>query len=130
MNKDKKNQKGMILLLTLFILSSILVVTLAAADLVMAGIRMNRLVGYSSLAFFAAEAGMERSLWEARTWEARGEANPLPDMASVQNLFFGSLSNGSSYTVDYASSTPNVTFKSIGSFGGVKRSVESTFEIR
>ena len=114
--------------MTLLILSGILVVTLTAADLVFAGIRMNRLTGYSSLAFFASEAGLERALWEARTWKARGAPNPLPDAPTQANLFSGSLSNGSSYIVDYASSTPTVTFKSVGDYRGAKRSVESTYE--
>ena len=115
------------MLLTLFILSGILVVTLAAADLVLAGIKMNRLTGYSNLAFFASEAGMERALWEARTWETREAPNPLP-AGDQENLFTGILLNGSSYTVKYASSTPDVTFSSIGSYGGAKRSVESTYQ--
>ena len=123
-----KNNQGVILLLTLLILSGILVVTLGAAEIVFSGIKMNRLVGYSSLAFFAAEAGLERALWEGRTWQARGAPNPLPNAAAWPNLFSGNLSNGSSYKVDFASSTPEVTFKSIGDFRGAKRSVESRYE--
>lgn len=123
------------MLMTLFILSSILVVSLAAADLVLAGLKMNRLTGYSSLAFFASEAGLERALWEAR----KNPLFSLPNEAEVKPIFppippnpVGSkifLNNNSAYTVDYASSTPYVTFKSIGSYAGVKRSVESTYEV-
>jgi len=123
----KENSRGVILLLTMFILTGILVVTLGAADIIFSGIKMNRLTGYSSVAFFAAEAGLERALWEARTWEARGASNPLPDV-DTPNLFSDNLSGGSSYKVDFASSTPYVTFTSIGSYSGVKRSVESTYE--
>lgn len=120
-----KNQKGVVLLLTLLILSSILVVTLGAAGLVFAGITMNRLTGYSGLAFSASEAGLERALWEARK---NGYA--LPDAAEVKPLFASTpLNNGSTYYVDYASTTPFVTFKSIGSFNGAKRSVESTYQV-
>jgi len=114
--KKIKNQKGVIILLTLLILSSILVVTLTAADLVLAGIRMNRLTGYSSIAFFASEAGLERALWEARK-----NSNPNP--------FSDTLSNGSTYIVNYTFVYPDVTFKSIGSYMGAKRSVESTYEL-
>jgi len=123
MNKYKKNQTGVILLLTLFILSGILVITLGAADLVLAGIKMNRLAGYSSLAFFASEAGLERALWEARK-------NPsffLPDN-NQDGLFTELLGNSSSYVVNYASSTPDVAFTSIGSYRGAKRSIESTYQ--
>lgn len=133
---NKKNQKGVILLLTLLILSGILVVTLGAADLVFAGIRMNRLTGYSSLAFFASEAGMERALWEAR----KNPSFTLPNQAKVEPIFplippnpLNSkvfLNNGSAYIVNYASSTPNVTFKSIGDYLGAKRSVESTYQTK
>lgn len=123
MNKNIKNNRGVILLLTLFILSGILVITLGAADLVLAGLKMNRLTGYSSLAFFAAEAGMERALWEARK---NNYVLPNADTADVFSL--SDLGNGSAYQVNYASSTPNITFKSIGSYGGTKRSVESTYQ--
>lgn len=122
MNKIFKNQTGVILLLTLFILSGILVITLGAADLVLAGIKMNRLTGYSNLAFFAAEAGLERSLWEARK-----NSYPLPD-ADQNNIFENpDIGNSGAYSVNYATSTPNVTFKSIGAYRGTKRSVESTY---
>lgn len=127
--KIKGNKKGVVLLLTLLILSSILVVTLGAADLVIAGVKMNRQTGYSGIAFFAAEAGMERALWEAR------KNNLVLSNGNVNNIFncpgnppACPLSNSSSYVVDYATSTPKITFKSIGSYLGVKRSVESTYQ--
>lgn len=126
MNKTfKKNQTGIILLLTLFILSGILVITLGAADLVMAGIKMNRLTGYSNMAFFASEAGLERALWEARK-------NNYSLPADSQNSVFSNsdIGNGSAYQVNYAISTPNVTFTSIGDYRGAKRSVESTYEVQ
>ena len=119
----KKNQKGVILILAIFILTSILVITLGAADLVFAGIKMNRLTGYSNLAFFASEAGLERALWEVRK-----NSYPLPNI-DTNNIFSnGNIGNNSAYKVDYSTSTPNVTFKSIGSYLGAKRSVQSTFE--
>jgi len=121
--KQFKNQTGVILLLTMFILSGILIITLGAADLVMAGIKMNRLTGYSSLAFFASEAGLEQALWEVRK-----NNSPLPDV-DQDNIFQNiNLGNNSSYIVNYATSSPNVIFTSIGFYGGAKRSVESFFE--
>lgn len=109
--------------MTLLILSGILVVTLTAADLVFAGIRMNRLTGYSSLAFFAAEAGLERALWEARK-----NNYVLPDSDTNDLFSLSDLGNNSAYTVDYSTSTPNITFKSIGDYKGARRSVESAYE--
>jgi hypothetical protein len=119
----RKNNKGVILLLTMLVLSSILVVTLSTADLIFAGIKMNRLTGYSNTAFFASEAGLERALWEARK---NGYVLPSIDRTSVFSL--ADLGNGSSYDVDYATSTPYVIFKSIGTYGDVKRSVEGKYE--
>jgi hypothetical protein len=118
-----EKEKGVILLLTLFILSGILVITLGAADLVFAGIRMNRLTGYSGLAFFASEAGLERALWEVRK-----NNYVLPNLDTIDVFSLADLGNGSAYQVNYATSTPNVTFKSIGVYRGVKRSVESTYQ--
>ena len=113
------------MLLTLLILSSILVVTLAAADLVLIGLKMNRLTGYSSLAFFASETGLERALWEARK-----NNYVLPGSSAVNVFNNANIGNGSAYQVDYATSTPNITFKSVGSYSGVKRSVESTYQVQ
>ncbi len=124
MNKTFKNNRGIILLMTVLILSGILVVALGAADLVMAGIRMNRLTGYSSLAFFASEAGMEKALWEARK-----NNYTLPDI-NTDNVFNSNLTNNSSYQVNYATSSPNIIFTSIGSHSGIKRSVESSYQLR
>lgn len=121
----KENRKGVILLLTLFILSGILVITLGAADLVLAGIKMNRLTGYSSLAFFASEAGMEKALWEARK-----NNYVLPNVDTTNVFSLGDIGNGSAYQVNYATSSPNVIFKSIGSYRGTKRSVESMYEVQ
>lgn len=124
-----KNNQGVALLLTLLMLSGILVVTLGAADLVLAGIKMNRQTGYSSLAFFASEAGLERALWEARKNGYVLLNADKPDILCPSDPPLCILGNSSSYVLNYATSTPNITFKSIGSFSGVKRSVESTYEV-
>jgi Tfp pilus assembly protein PilX len=110
-----KNNRGVILLMTLLILSSILVVTLGASDIVMAGIKMNRQTGYSSIAFFASEAGLEKALWEARK-----NNNAVSWPAT-------SLTNGSAYNVIYSNIGGNIIFQSIGSFNGVKRSTEGSY---
>jgi Tfp pilus assembly protein PilX len=119
-----KNNRGVILLMTLLILSSILVVTLGAADLVLAGVKMNRQTGYSSVAFFSSEAGLERALWEARK---NNYVLPNNNVNPPSSVFSGGLAIGSLYSVSYSTSTPNVTFKSIGSLSGVKRSTEGTY---
>jgi len=121
MSKMRNNQ-GVVLLMTILILSGVLVVTLAAADLVMAGLKMNRLTGYSNLAFFASEAGMERAMWEARR-----NNYSLPEQSQEGVFENANIGNNSSYFVNYSSSTPYVTFQSICSYRGVKRSVEGAY---
>lgn len=126
-----KSERGIILLLTLLILSGILVVTLTAADLVFAGIRMNRLAGYSGLAFFAAEAGMERALYTARQL---GYVYPNQNQVDFLNCSPAcALINGSSYVVKYATSTPQagfITFTAKGMYQGAERSVESAYQVQ
>jgi len=111
-------------LLTLLILSSILVVTLGAADLVAAGIKMNRQTGYSGLAFFAAEAGLERTLWEIRQ-----NNYSLPDGNGPVTLFNKTpLTNDSSYTVVFSREDGDIVLTSSGKYLEVQRAVEGTYE--
>ncbi|MEK7203411.1 MAG: hypothetical protein AAB653_03780 [Patescibacteria group bacterium] len=121
MNKYIKNNQGTALLMTLMILSSVLVVTLGAANLIMAGIIASRLEQSSVISYFATETGIERSLWEVRK-----NNYVLPDV-SADNIFgLSDLDNGSTYQVDYASSSPTITFTSTGSYNESKRSIQIT----
>jgi len=123
-NKKRiKNNRGTALLMTLLILSSILVVALATASLVMSGIKISRNQIQSAKAFFAAEAGAEKSLWAVRK-----DSYVLAD-TDQDNVFNGTLDNDSVYQVDYATTTPTVTFTSTGSYQQVKRSVTVGFAV-
>ncbi|MDD5291288.1 MAG: hypothetical protein PHZ04_04230 [Patescibacteria group bacterium] len=122
MNKIKNND-GTALLLTLLILSGILVVALGAASLIVPGIKMSRTQEQSIKAFFAAEAGAERALWEVRK-----NNYAVPDV-DTDNIFSSSLGNSSTYQVDSALSPPQVTFTSTGSYQQTRRSVAVNFEI-
>ncbi len=108
-------------MMTLLVLSSILIVTLAAAQIISSGIVMSRTQERSTKAFFAAEAGAERSLWEVRK---NYFALPPTDQSAI---FTGSLSNSTTYSVDYATSSPNVTFYSAGLYLGTKRTIQLDF---
>ncbi len=122
MRKIILNNNGTVLLITLLILTSILTVALGTASLIVPGIIMNRTQLGSTVAFYAAEAGAERALWEARK-----SPNPLPDV-DTDNLFTNpDLGNSASYDVDYAISSPIVTFTCNGIFQGARRSVQLVF---
>lgn len=118
-----KNNDGTALLLTLLILTSILVVALGAANLIIPGIRMSRTQEQSTKAFFAAEGGAERALWELRKnfYEA-------PEI-DTENVFSGSLTNNSVYQVDYSSVDFSATFTSTGRYQQTRRSVAVNFTV-
>ncbi len=117
----KKNNQGQILLLTLLILTSMMVASLAAVDFIVPGIKMSRTQAYSTIAYFAAEAGCERSLWEVYK-------NNFDTSRSDQNgIYQTTLNNGSTYVVNYDRSGNTRTFTAIGSYQGVSRSVEVSF---
>lgn len=116
-----KDNNGTVLLMTLLILSGILVVALGAASLVTSGIMMSRAQERSTKAYFAAEAGAERALWEVRK---NNYAAPDQDQ---ENVFSETLGNGASYSVDYATSSPNIYFTSNGSYRALARSVKIGF---
>jgi len=118
-----KSNKGTALLLTLLILTSILVVALGVANLIVPGIRMSRTQEQSTKAFFAAEAGAERALWEVRK-----NSYSLP-VSDTEDVFSGSLDNNSAYQVDYTIVASLVTFTSTGSYRQTMRSVAVDFEI-
>lgn len=62
-----KNQfGGTLLILTIIILTAVLTVVMAVADIVRNGLIIDRTQLESTKAFFAAEAGAERILWELR----------------------------------------------------------------
>jgi hypothetical protein len=123
--KDKKINKcnsltmqtGSALLMTSLVLGGFLLTSLTAAGMIFSGIQMVRVQTSSTKAFFAAEAGVEKALWEVRK---NGYSLPGSD---EKGIFSGTLDNGSTYSVDYTASTTNI-ITSIGEFDDTKRSVE------
>lgn len=104
--------------MTILILNSIVLISLAAAKLIFSGVQMSGAQSRSTKAYFAAEAGAERALWE---WRKNGYVMPA---SSQNNVFSGVLAGRASYQVDYELLSPNVIFKSNGSFGDLRRRVE------
>jgi hypothetical protein len=132
--KIKINSKGNALLMSLFILTGVLVVSLGAANLVSLGIKTHRTQQASAKAYFAAESGIERLLFEIRKngmdiSACDGSTNRYVDFTTQtcvgsENIY--SLSNGSEYSVVFVSNSP-ITFRSSGSFLGTERTVEVNF---
>jgi len=67
MNRFIKNQKGATaLLLTLLILMSMLFIAITASDIIRNGLQMSQAHLQSTKAYYGAESGTERMLWEIR----------------------------------------------------------------
>jgi hypothetical protein len=64
MNKtNKNNQKGVTILISILILSSVIILALGVADIVARSSRSSRNIGTSEVAYFAAEMGVEKALY-------------------------------------------------------------------
>lgn len=114
----KKKFKGSALLLTMFILAGMLIVSLSGAYIILVGIRASGIQSQSTKAYFGAEAGAERLLWELRN---NGYIYSTPSWTSV---FSDTLPvSGANYNV-YFSAFPPLVFTSIGEYQNTKRSVE------
>ncbi|MCG2686516.1 hypothetical protein L6278_00065 [Candidatus Parcubacteria bacterium] len=62
--KIKKNQQGIAVLLAVLILSSLTIIVLAVSDVVLRVGRSSRQIGYSEIAYYSAEAGIENALYQ------------------------------------------------------------------
>jgi len=118
-----QKKEGSALMLTLFILSAVMLIVMGGAATITAGLKSGRHQAHSTRAYFAAEAGAERLLYEIRKNGTFVDVND----AGTENVFgTTTLSNGAEYIVNYDSFPPFV-FTSIGGFLETQRSVEVRF---
>ena len=111
---NNKFCRGVSLYLTVMILALILSVALGSSLLLAGQIKSLRNIGNSVVAFYAAETGIERSLYAL-------------SKESIETQWQGQL-NGASYQVGYLSPGPdcsalNYCLKSIGAYKDVKRGI-------
>jgi len=111
-------KSGSALLLTMFIMAGMLIVAISGSSLVLAGIKAGGIQAQSTKAYFAAEAGSERLLWELRK---NSYYYSSPSTASV--IFSDTLSGGTNYQV-YFTDYPPLIFRSVGEYQNNRRSVE------
>lgn len=113
----KLNKKGSAILLTMFILSSMIIIAMSGSYLITAGIMAGASQAKSIKAYFAAESGAERFLWELRK-NSYSYTTPSGD-----SIFSDTLDSGATYNV-YFVDFPPLIFNSIGEYNNTKRSVE------
>jgi len=116
-NLSLKDRRGSALILTMFILAGMLIVSLGGAYVVFLGIKAGGIQAQSTRAYYAAETGIEKLLWELR-WNGASYSS-----STEVSLFEGTLQTNSSYKVYYVEFPPLV-FRSIGEYQNSKRSVE------
>jgi hypothetical protein len=140
-----KNQSGVIaVLISVIIMAAILTVTLAASAIIQNGIIMGKTQVHSTKSYFAAEAGLERLLYEIRndaspfntsTCSVNDYANLAADQCQA-GLSTITLSNSTTFNIQYRnpslstcppSGVCSVSFYSYGSFQGVQRAVEVAY---
>ncbi|MFA5131428.1 MAG: pilus assembly PilX N-terminal domain-containing protein [Patescibacteria group bacterium] len=113
-----KTKTGSALALTMFIIAGMLVVAMSGSYIILLGIKAAGVQSQSTKAYFAAEAGSEKILWELRQrgwWSTEN--------STEETVFEGTLPLGSDYKVYYTHFNP-IIFTSIGEFNKTKRSVE------
>lgn len=113
-------QSGSALILTMFILAGMMMVAFGGAYLVLLGLKTGGIQSQSTKAYYGAEAGAERLLWELRQ---NGWVYNAPGPNSV---FEGSLPDiGANYKVYFPGYPPtSLIFDSVGEFRNTKRSIE------
>ena len=119
-NKKALDKQGSALLMAILILSSIIAVSFSVSRMVMTAIETGGVQSQSVMAYYSAEAGAERILYDIRH-----EAIVLED---DPNLYSGTstLDNDAQYRVAVRQFNP-LKIISVGSFGSTQRSVELSF---
>lgn len=129
------------ILITVLILTSIITVTLISAEIIRNGIVMSRTQVYSTIAYFAAEAGAERFLYDIRygDFDPEGDASfnkkcIVFDPSDPLNNGYNScdntgevitLDNEAEYFVKFESDINTYSYAtSTGSYNDVKRVIK------
>jgi len=112
-----RKKSGSALVMTMFIMAGMLLVAMSGAYVVFLGIKAGSIQSQSTKAYYAAEAGAEKLLWELRQGGYAYADNP------GELIFQGDLQGGGSYDI-YFVEFPPLVFRSIGEYQTSKRSVE------
>jgi len=126
MSKERKiklGQRGVVsVILTVLLMSELLVIGLGMSILIIQQIKMSSQAGLSVVAFYAADAGAEKCLYQAR--KATGTECGTPGGGSIVNESIGTGVYTANYTAIFNGSN-NLT--SIGQLKGISRKLELTW---
>ena len=119
--KYKHSQKGISLIFSIFILTFVLGIALGGASILVQQIKITRDIGYSVIAFYAADSGIEDILMNRESPSSPcTEATPCP------------LDNGADYYIEIISTggdcpADNYCITSIGSYKYTSRAIEISY---
>ena len=113
------NQKATSLLLTLLVMAALLAIAIGVARLSIGEIKLLRDIPSSLIAYYAAESGVERALFEEWQLYPPG-AQDYPNCSIA-------LVNGSYYGTIVTRQGNNITIKTIGCYQNTQRSIEASF---
>jgi len=119
--------------MTFLILVSILTVSIGVANIALSQLKLGGAQVHSTKAYFAADAGAERFLYEVikksySPWTCNLDDNiDLDNQLCDTNSHTITMTNGAMFDVIYASSTAKV-IRSEGKFQETKRNIELEFE--
>ncbi|XOA42804.1 MAG: hypothetical protein ACKKMO_03360 [Candidatus Nealsonbacteria bacterium] len=109
------SQRGVSIMLAVFILSFLLAISMGISTILVRQIKIMREIGYSVIAFYAADAGIEVVLYEDRSIG-------LSDGYTTSTVFV----NDASYEVEFHTNDIT-TITSIGSYKNTKRAIETRY---
>lgn len=117
-------QRGASLLLVLLILTAILAIAFGVTGLMLGEIKISREVPRSLRAYYAAEAGIERSLYDIRRGSGANDIGSPPSCVGGGAVCLDG--SATCYSVDIVPGDPFV-IKSYGCFKGVRRAIEVSY---
>jgi hypothetical protein len=118
---NNNNQKGVSLLLTLLIMAALSAIVFGLFRLSLGGIKLIRDIPESLIAYYAADSGIERAIYEKRINGLDLIVSDCPEAGS------GELDNGSKYGVSVSQINGNIVIESEGCYKNIRRAIEVSF---
>lgn len=128
--KYKTKEKGIVpIFITMMIMIVSLAMVLGLTVIFVGHLRIMRGMGNSVVAFYAANAGVERLLHENKICRERTAPCPAPCTSDCAGLispttFSGTLTNGATFRATFSGGV----FESIGTFEGARRAIRVRHE--
>lgn len=117
-------KKGASLVLTLLILSAVLAIAFGVSSLILGEVKISKNVPRSLKAYYAAETGIEKSLYDARKGAGASDVGTPPSCSDGGAVCLDDAD--ACYSIDFTAGDPNI-IKSFGCYKETRRAVEATY---